>query len=567
MASFELSLVQNGRRLNLAADATIRQFAAKPIGASALKGGVFAYPPDELVVLTLRHYLGDQLVLDPGCQKWFDESQAYAGRLIELAHGEDGVVDLPYAGKMKSYQRAGVVFGKAAKRFILSDDRGLGKTLEALSICESQGLKRVMIVAPGYLKRSWMREIRNPLWGIKTPVTVAVGERKDRTAIIQNYFTRGTGYLVVNYEMIRENIHSGGYPDLIKYPWDAVLFDEGHRLKGRDSQWVQSAKKLATNSRMQIQILTGNAISNSPEDLWQLLNILDPKKFSSFWTFVEYYCNVLDSFFGKEIAGVRKDHLAQLQFTLQPYMIRRLKKDVAPELPDKLHRVIEVELEGKQKTFYQTAEKKMVLSLADGGYKIIDTVVTLNVRLQQAIANPAILGGPDESVVERTVIELANDIIEGNERVIVGMWYRDAIKLIRPKLEKIAPVYVVTGDIAGDKRDAIVEEWKHSKKPGILLGTIKAMSEGINADECDHVIYADKSYVPLDNEQLEDRIHRITSTRVKNYHHIVVADTLSEDREATLKAKTDMIDEILSMKAVTKKLMERYKMTCEEEAE
>jgi SNF2 family DNA or RNA helicase len=139
------------------------------------------------------------------------------------------------------------------------------------------------------------------------------------------------------------------------------------------------------------------------------------------------------------------------------------------------------------------------------------------------------------------------------------MWFRQAVELIRPKLEKFCKVYVITGDVAGDKRDKIVQAWKTSKEPGILLGTIKAMSEGINADECDNIIYADKSYVPLDNEQLEDRIHRITSTRIKNYYHIVVRNSISEDKEAILKSKSDMIDEVLSMKAVAQKMMERYK--------
>ena len=554
MAGTRLSIIQNNRRLRLECDATIKKVASLPIGASAVKGGHFTYPADELVVLTLRHYLGDELELTPECQKWFDDSQARASKLIDLAQAEDGIVSLPYGDILKPYQRAGVAFAREARRCIIGDDRGLGKTLEALSVCEDLGLKRVLVVSPGYLKRSWQREVKNPQWGIKTKVTVAMGERKDRTSIMDHYFNSCDGYFVVNYEMIREKVQSGGYPELVTKKWDAVLFDEGHRLQGRDSQWVASAKKIVTDYLL---ILTGNPISNSPENVWQLLNILDPKKFASYWTFVEYYCNVLDNFFGKEIAGVRKDHLAQLQFTLQPYLIRRMKADVAPHLPKKLHRVIEVEMEGKQRTFYRTAEKKMMLTLVDGGFEIVDTIVTLNVRLQQAIANPAIVGGPDESVVEKTVMELVGDILAGNERVIVGMWYRDAIKLILPKLEKIAKVYVITGDIAGDKRDSIVEAFKHDEKPGILLGTIKAMSEGINADECDHVIYADKSYVPLDNEQLEDRIHRMTSTRVKNYYHVVVADSLSEDREAILKSKTEMIDEVLSMKAVTKKLMER----------
>ena len=83
------------------------------------------------------------------------------------------------------------------------------------------------------------------------------------------------------------------------------------------------------------------------------------------------------------------------------------------------------------------------------------------------------------------------------------------------------------------------------------------MSEGINADECDNVIFMDKSFVPLDNEQFEDRIHRLTSTKTKNYYHIVVKDTISQDREEVLAEKKEMIDEVLCMKAVAQKLLAR----------
>ena len=557
MSKAVLDIIMNNRRLSLKCDTTHRTSAAKPIGASPVKGGGWSYPPDELVVIVLRHWIGEDLELTPKCQEWFDNKQESAANLIKLAQAEDGEVDLPYSEKLKNYQRAGIVFSNIARRCIVGDDRGLGKTLEALSVCEANGLKKVLVVAPGYLKRGWEREVKNPAWGITTPVFIAMGERQHRTKIIQDYFESAGGYLVVNNEMIRESEKVGGYPFLLKQKWECLIYDEAHRLKGRDSQWVHATKKMAAREEMRIMLLTGNAISNSPDDVWQLLNILDSKKFASYWAFVEYFCQVVDGFFGKEVAGVRKDTIAQLQFTLQPYLIRRLKAQVAPELPEKIHHLIDVDLEGKQRTFYRTLEKKMIIQLINGGLEVVDTVVALNIRLQQAIANPAIIGGPDESIVEKTVTELAKDLISGNERVLVGMWYRDAVSLIKPKLEKFCKVYVVTGDVAGDKRDRVVQAWKSSEKPGILLGTIKAMSEGINADECDHIIYADKSYVPLDNEQLEDRIHRITSTRVKNYYHIVVRDSISADKEAILTAKTRMIDEVLSMKAVAQKMIER----------
>src|SRR5690606_4030257 len=124
-----------------------------------------------------------------------------------------------------------------------------------------------------------------------------------------------------------------------------------------------------------------------------------------------------------EIAGVNSARMAQLQYSIQPYLLRRLKKDVAPELPDKIHRTIEVELEGKQRTFYTRMEKQMIIELANGDLELIDAVVAKQLRLQQGIANPAILGGEDDSIVERTCLDLLEDILDGDDKAVVGTWF------------------------------------------------------------------------------------------------------------------------------------------------
>jgi len=549
------SNVHGIRRLILECSLQDRSKATLPLGASRLKAGSYSYPPDEIVVLTLKHLFGEDLEIDPVVQAWYNEWTDHCKELLEIVSQEDAEIpSLPWQEVLKPYQRVGVKFALASKGCIIGDDRGLGKTLQAISVARALDAKRVLVVAPGYLKNGWRREIEH--WTNQFAV-VCNGDRAKRESAIELFKdSPETPYLIVNYEMIREKVQSGGYPQLLNMEWDVVLFDEAHRLKGRDSQWVIGAKKLKAKRKY---LLTGNPIANRPDEVWQLLNILDPNRFTSYWAFVEYFCNLVDTFFGKEIQGVRKEHLAQLQFTLQPYLIRRLKQEVAPWLPEKIHKVIEVELEGKQKTFYKVAEKHMLLALESGGMEVIETVVEQNIRLQQAIANPAIIGGPDESIVEKTALEMLEDLLEAGEKVIVGLWFVDAVKLFSKKLsQRNIKHFVITGEVKADARDTIVQQFKTLEEPCVLIGGIRAMSEGINADECDHIIFMDKSWTPLDNEQFMDRIHRITSTRTKNYYHIVVKDTVSEDREETLQEKSEMIDEILAMKAVAEKVRKRH---------
>ena len=199
----------------------------------------------------------------------------------------------------------------------------------------------------------------------------------------------------------------------------------------------------------------------------------------------------------------------------------------------------------------------MIIELENGELEIIEELTAKHLRLQQAIANPAILGGPDSSCVEDAVVELSADILSGNDKLIVGTWFVPAADRLEEKLSKKYEVFRVRAEQREDQRDEVIEEFKQCKKKAVLVGTIRVMSEGLNIDECDHIIFADKAWTPLPNEQFEDRIHRITSTREKHYHSLVVEDSTSVDREDVLERRTETRDEIMSMRAVNKRMLQR----------
>lgn len=542
------------RRLILECDISERRKAANIIGASPLKGGKWSYPADELVVQLLQHNFEESLDFTTNCLAWYQTKVNWRQQLYSYKEGTQDVArKISWWDTLKDYQQNMVTFGTAAKRFINGDDRGLGKTLEALSVAENVGARKVLVVCPGYLKTGWQREIWN--W-LNEVAYVANGDRAAREAMIQWVFDHDDAkYLIVNYEMLREKKSVGGYPELLEHKWDAIIYDEAHRLKGRKSQWVEGANKLSKVPC--IQMLTGNPL-DKPEDIWSLLHILDPLKFSSFWAFVEYFCTMADTFFGKEIIGVNRARLGQLQYELLPYLMRRKKEEVAPELPLKEYHPIYVELEGPQATFYNRLEKQAVIELSNGELDVMGSIVAKQTRLAQAIANPAILGGKDCSIIEKTCLELISDIFDSSDKVIVGTWFVPAAELLRDKLinAKYAVYYVHAG-LKSSERDKVIENFKASKMKSVLVGTIRSMSEGLNIDECDHMIFCDKDWTPLNNEQFEDRIHRITSTRTKHYYDIIVQHTVSEDKRVVLADRTQVRDEVLSMQAVAKLMMRR----------
>ena len=551
------------RRLKLSCLPKDRKKAAVPLGASPLKDGSWSYPADDIVVQVLQHTFGEELTLTKKCQDWYQQAIDRRLFLREVALRE-GTIDnenIPWKDVLHPYQWQMVAFGREAKHFINSDDRGLGKTLEALTLAEDQNCQRVLIVCPGYLKLNWEREILKWI-GNDSNTYVTRGERAERKAQVQTFMKQGR-FLVVNYEMIRHKKEEDprtmktGYPELLTFNWDMIIFDEAHRLKSRDSQWTLGAKHL---SRVEhIQLLTGNPIASRPDDIWSLLHILRPEQYTSYWAFIEYYCNMVDTFFGKEIAGVNTSRMPQLQYTLQPHLLRRLKEDVAPDLPAKIQHEILVELSGTQKTFYNRLQKQCIIELENGDINLLPSLIEKSLRLQQAIANPVLLGGKDDSVVERTCVDLLEDLFEGTNKVIVGTHFVEAANRLEALLSKQYTVFRVKAELKDYQRDNVVESFKRCEEKAVLVGTIRTMSEGLNIDECDHIVFCDKSWSPLDNEQFADRIHRITSTRIKNYYSIVVKGTVSEIKEQVLEDKTQARDEILSMKAVAAVLLKNSK--------
>ena len=202
----------------------------------------------------------------------------------------------------------------------------------------------------------------------------------------------------------------------------------------------------------------------------------------------------------------------------------------------------------------------MIIEHESGRLEAIEEMTSKHLRLQQSIANPKLIGGPDVSCIEDACMELVSDIFTRDDKVIVGTWFVPAADSLEEKLQKKKyEVFRVRSEQKETARDDVVEAFKACKKPAILIGTIRVMSEGLNIDECNNTIYADKAWTPLPNEQFADRTHRITSTKEKHYYHLIVEDSTSIDKEEVLARRVDTRDEIMSMRAVTERMLRRVK--------
>lgn len=439
---------------------------------------------------------------------------------------------------LRDYQKTGLNFLVNAKRAILGDDPGLGKTLQSIAACEHIEAKKVLVVCPNPLKWVWEEQIKQ--WVGKTS-TVINGTKKQRDAAIAGY--RG-GYMIINYEGAR--IH----PELQKMQWDALVCDEAHKLKNRKAAQTKSVKKIKAEN---VYLVTGTPMMNRTEELWSLLNILFPKQYTSFWRFADHYCEVRKNHFGTEILTGSDKQVEDLKKALEPVMIRRRKNDVLKELPPKIYQKYPVNLEGKQLLMYKQMEKDAIAIFNDGDVIAAPVVIAQITRLRQIAISTELLG---EEQATSAKFEALTGIIEENiedRKIVVFSQFRRAIELYGEILTKKGIKWVaVTGKQNNDQKIAATQQFQEDKETRVMLSTIQAGGLGLTWTAAEMVIFLDKHWTPATNMQAEDRLHRIGQKSSVQVISLVAKDTVEDWIESLLESKQDIFDRVIEGKSLVR---------------
>ena len=541
---FEYNSRGEPKRLCLKCPRSLWSVAQSVPGASLSRDKtVMRYPPDELNARRLIKIIPN-LTVDPEVQRWLDESLERAKYLAKLKDMPDAKINAPQANRLYPFQRVDVAFMREVPFVLNANQMGTGKTVEALALADEVRAEKVLIVCSKSKMSDWADEIG--VW-CSNKASVARGSIQQRKQIIAEF----QRFLIINYAMLR----GSKYSELFKIKWNLVIFDEAHQLKGRKAQQTQGAKRLKAK---RIVLLTGTPMLNAPQELWSLLNLLYPKRFTSYWQFVERFCETEENPFAPTPRIIDVKNVKALQYILVPIMVRREKKQVMSHLPDKIYKTIRLELEGQQKKAYEQMEKEMVAMLQNGVEVKAGTGLAQMIRLRQLCLSPAILGGPDKSVKTEALLEILDEAIESGEKVVVFSWFKDYVKLLSQVLDKQKIRHVVMhGDTSDVARDQAKRQFRDDPDTKVFLSTIKTGGEGLNLQNASVLVFTDKSWVPGDNEQAEDRIHREGQTKNPLIISLVCKDTIEEDMETVLQNKERITSEAMAIEKVAEKLIER----------
>jgi SNF2 family DNA or RNA helicase len=466
--------------------------------------------------------------------------------------------------QLHPFQRVGARWLATLGGGILGDQPGLGKTIQALTVAEilKPASLPVLIVCPAYVIESvWADEIQKWLPGAR--VAACVGSPKRRHEAL----AQGAPYTIINYEMLRRS-PSGEcpYEEVFQRQWGLVIFDEGHRIHNRNASQSKGATELRYRYPV---ILTGTPVWNKPDSLWHLLHLLDPARFSSYWQFVNTYCLVRDTPWAKEIVGPKVRELPRLRRAIQPYLLRRLKAQVAPQLPPKIYRPLPYTLTVEQAKAYNTVEKDLRLTLEAQNAdqtptwtEIQFTSTAASLATLRRICNSPALVDPRATVQSaklQVIRDLLQDIIETEQKVLIFLWHRDFGKLLRQALQGQGfEIFYLDGNTPAPARASQILEFKLFKAPAVLIGTIGALGTGLSIPEATSAIFAEMDWTPANNEQAEDRIHRIVgTTQSPTIYHVFARGTIEEDIYKVAQTKASMADKVLAIQEVVKRLLVR----------
>lgn len=462
------------------------------------------------------------------------------------------------AETLYDFQRTGTHWLSKAKGAILADDMGLGKTIQTLAALDEKGDFPALVICPASVKENWANEVRQ--WLPDKSFTIVDGGAEKRLEALNE----DVDIYISNYAQLREKtrrkengdwkeIDNPVYQKMLNKGWKVVVFDEAHKIKNRKSQQTKGAYRLIKKAE-KVFHLTGTPIQNAPQEIWSLLHSMEPKKFSSFWRFVERYCNVYDNGWGMEIGDVKNPK--EFRETLKPYMLRRMKEEVIEDMPDLTVQKQWVELSGKQKKIYDQMEKRMVAELSEAERIVAPVIIAKITRLKQIAVSPSLLS--EEEEFQSAKIDALMEILEGagEQKIVVFSQFRKAIELVEEKIKEEGVEYgILHGGISQKERQEQIDKFQNNKDCKVFLATIKAGGLGINLTAGSIAVFLDKDWTPANNSQAVDRLHRIGQEKNVTVIELLAKNTIEQYIENLLDKKQETFDSLIEGKVTGKELL------------
>ena len=450
---------------------------------------------------------------------------------------------------LRDYQKIGFRWLKTLEvyRFggILADDMGLGKTIQILAILKDyieehkEQRKSSLVVSPSSLCLNWYNEVQKFAPNIKTLVIRGdVKERVRQIEKIENY-----DLVITSYDLLKRDSELYQNKD---YEFAYLIADEAQYIKKSNTKNSKAIKVVKGITKF---ALTGTPIENSLAELWSIFDFIMPGYLFGYKRFKEQF--ELPIIKGKDEYAMKK-----LKQMIEPFILRRTKKEVLKELPDKTITILNNEMEGEQLSLYlsylsqarQEIKEELELNGMENSHIKILSLLT---RLRQICCHPGLFlsNYNGESSKLNQCIEIVKDGIQSGHKILLFSSYTSIFEKLEEKFKKENIQYFkLTGQTKVEDRTILVEEFNKNEDIKVFLISLKAGGTGLNLTGADMVIHYDPWWNMSAENQATDRTHRIGQKNNVQVYKLITKNSIEEKIYELQKRKANLVDKVLNTK-------------------
>lgn len=448
-----------------------------------------------------------------------------------------------FKGKLRNYQKSGYYWLHFLHKYdicgCLADDMGLGKTVQALCFLqylkEKTGKLKILLIVPVTTMSNWEWEIRRFTPDISFIRNYGNNRTKD-IEILKEY-----DIMIISYHTLVRDIEW-----LKDTNYDYVILDESQYIKNANTKIAKAVRILQSKHRLS---LTGTPVENNTLELWSQMNFLNPGLLGPLQDFKSKFTYPIEKYQDKEAA----ERLRKLIF---PFLLRRKKEDVLNDLPDKEEIIQYLEMENKQKIFYDAQKehyKKLIEEKIDSdgvgnsAIQILDALL----RLRQIVLFPQLLKTgykPKDSCKYNLIIEMLPEIMEEDHKVLLFSQFVGVLDIIRSFFDKSKIQYCYI-DGSTKRRDLEIDKFQNDDKIKLFLLSLKAGGIGINLTSADYVVLFDPWWNPAIEKQAIDRAYRIGQAKKVTVYKLIVKDSIEEKILTLQESKKELVNKLITQDA------------------
>ena len=411
----------------------------------------------------------------------------------------------------------------------LADDMGLGKTLQAIALLSNlheEKKKKSMVIMPKSLIYNWENEIKK--FAPKLKVGVYYGINRDFSSL------KKVDVILTTYGTIRNDIEN-----LLEHKFDLLILDESQNIKNINSQTTKAVLLLNAKKRV---ALSGTPIENNLLELYSLFRFLNPEMFGSVQRFTNSYIVPIQKY--SDISTIE-----ELKKKIYPFLLRRVKKEVLEDLPDKIEKLVYVDMNDEHRRFYEERRKYYYSLLekntsSQGNFDKFFVLQAIN-ELRHIVSSPELESKKIISSKKEVLIENVVEAIENNHKVLVFVNYLSSIESICDSLKENKIKYLkMTGQTKD--RQTLVDKFQNDSRYKVFVMTLKTGGVGLNLVSADTIFIYDPWWNTTVENQAIDRAYRLGQDKTVFAYKMIMRNTIEEKILKLQEIKNKLLDDLIS---------------------